>query len=75
MGYNWRMKIKREYGIHYDQGDNYQNEISIPFSSIDPTTLNLIPKIENYVESELMNVGHLISKTYLENPKLNKYLN
>lgn len=70
-GYRWRLKINKEYGIHYDQGDKYQNELSLPFSSIDPNTLLLKPTMCSNV-NQPFSVKELIHQSFIENPKLRK---
>lgn len=41
-GYEWRHRIKEGYGIYYDQGELYEDELCIPYDSINPLNLELI---------------------------------
>lgn len=70
-GYKWRLQINENFGIHYDQGDKYQNELSIPFSAIDPNTLSLKPS-QNRLGNPSLTVKDLIHQSFSENPKLRR---
>jgi len=72
-GYDWRIKINREYGIFYDQGDKYQDELSFPFDSIDPNTL-MLKSTSGRDDIQPVSINDFIHKSFIENPKIKKLI-
>lgn len=74
-GLNWRRIIYENYGVIYDQGDKYPNELCIPFTSINEATLTIKPNKNNYILDDFYDLRKIIVMTLKENRKIKSQIN